>query len=270
MSVIRVGAVEYLNARPLVHGLNKEPALFDLRFEVPAKCASLLHDGAIDLGLIPSIEYLRRSDYLIVPDVAVASQGPVASVALFTARPTTAIRSVAVDSSSRTAANLFRVLCALWFDLEPKFVTMQPDLSAMLKRCDAALLIGDIALFTDHQADGLDKIDLGEEWTAMTDLPFVWAFWTGRANALQPAHLASLGAARDRGVRALDDIARAYCASDADRAQIARDYLRGNVRYGLGEAEQAGLRRFFDYARDLRIVPSAGTLRFYGAAARSA
>lgn len=264
MSVIRVGAVEYLNARPLVHGLDQEPALFDLRFEVPAKCASLLHDGAIDLGLIPSIEYLRHGDYLIVPDMAVASQGAVASVALFTARPTTAIRSVAVDSSSRTAATLLHVLCARRFDIEPKFITMPPDLSAMLKRCDAALLIGDIALFTDHQAEGLDKIDLGEEWTAMTDLPFVWAFWTGRTSALQAAHLAALCAARDRGVRALDDIARSYCSNDADREQVARDYLRENVRYGLGEAEQSGLRRFFDAAQDLRIVASGGPLRFYG------
>ena len=93
-----------------------------------------------------------------------ASNGPVASVALFTQRPTSAIRSIAVDSSSRTAVALLRVLCAQWFDVEPKFVKMHPDLPAMLQRCDAALLIGDRALFTEYETAGLDKVDLGEEW----------------------------------------------------------------------------------------------------------
>lgn len=263
MSAIRIGAVEYLNARPLVYGLDERTDLFELRFDVPAKCAALLHEGAIDLGLIPSIEYLKGSNYFIVPDMAVTSQGPVASVALFTSRPTTAIRSVAVDSSSRTATALLHLLCARWFDIEPKFVTMQPDLSAMLKRCDAALLIGDVALFTDHESQGLDKIDLGEEWTAMTSLPFVWAFWAGKAKTVGLAQLAALRTARERGVLALDAIASQYCANDAEREAVARQYLHENVTYEFGEQARAGLRKFFDAAHDLRIVPSAGHLRFY-------
>jgi chorismate dehydratase len=252
-----------LNARPLVYGLDERTDLFALRFDVPAKCASLLHEGAVDLGLIPSIEYLKGSNYFIVPDMAVSSQGPVASVALFTSRPTTAIRSVAVDSSSRTGSALLHVLCARWFDIEPKFVTMQPELSTMLKRCDAALLIGDSALFTDHESQGLDKIDLGEEWTAMTSLPFVWACWVGKAKAVAPAHLAALRAARDRGVAALDAIASQYGATHAEREAVARQYLHENVVYGLDEQAKAGLRKFFDAAHDLRIVPTAGALRFY-------
>ena len=196
MSVVRVGCVEYLNARPLVHGLDQRSDLFSLRFDVPARCASWLHEREVDLALLPTIEYLRRPDYRIVPDLAVTSNGPVASVAIFTKRPTTAIRSIAIDSSSRTAVALLRILCAQWFDIEPTFVTMRPDLPAMLKRCDAALLIGDVALFTEHETTDLDKVDLGEEWTAMTSLPFVWAFWVGRPGAVEPAHVEALRAAR--------------------------------------------------------------------------
>ena len=150
MKKIRASAVEYLNARPLVHGLNQQSDLFDLRFDVPAKCASLLHDKSVELGLIPSIEFLRRPDYRIVPDIAVASEGPVSSVALFTDRPATALRSIAVDASSRTSVILLKILCAKWFDIEPTFVTLRPDLPTMLKRCDAALLIGDSALYQEH------------------------------------------------------------------------------------------------------------------------
>jgi len=263
MGAIRVGAVEYLNARPLVYGLDEQSDLFRVRYDVPSKCASLLHDGALDLGLIPSIEYARRADYQVVPGAAVVSEGPVASVALFSGRPTNAIRSIAVDNSSRTAAALLHVLCAQWFDIEPKFVTLAPDLSGMLKRCDAALLIGDLALFTDYHGEGLDKVDLGEEWTAMTGLPFVWAFWAGRPSAVTPQHVAALQRARDRGVAASDEIATRYCGGDADRAALARRYLRENVKYDLDQPAGAGVRRFYDAAHDLRVVASAPTLRFY-------
>ena len=263
MSAIRLGAVEYLNARPLVQGLDARPDLFSLRFDVPARCASLLHDGAVDLALIPTIEYLRRPDYRVVPDIAVVSNGPVASVALFTTRPATAIRSIAIDSSSRTGVALLRILCAQWFDIEPKFVTMHPDLRAMLKRCDAALLIGDVALFTEHETVvGLDKIDLGEEWTAMTNLPFVWAFWAARRDALQPAHGEALRDARAAGVAALGEIAAAHGPADEEQVAVARNYLRENVQFTLTEEGRAGLKRYFTAALDLGIVPQFRALRF--------
>ena len=263
MSVVRVGCVEYLNARPLVHGLDRGSELFSVRFDVPARCAWWLHEGDVDLALIPSIEYLRRPGYHIVPDLAVTSNGPVGSVAIFTKRPATAIRSIAIDSSSRTAVALLRILCAQWFDIEPTFVTMRPDLPAMLKRCDAALLIGDIALFTEHETTDLDKIDLGEEWTAMTNLPFVWAFWAGRAGAIEPAHVAALRAARVTGVAALDEIAAAHGPDDEDEAALARTYLNTNVQFALTDECLAGLKRFFASALDLSIVQQPATVRFY-------
>ena len=140
-------------------GLKARTDLFTLRFDVPSKCATLLHDRTVDLALIPSIEYLRNDDCRIVPGMAVASTGPVASVALFTDRPATAIRSIAVDASSRTAAALLRVLSAEWFDIEPTFVTLRPDLTTMLKRCDAALLIGDARVVSGarDQRTGQDR-----------------------------------------------------------------------------------------------------------------
>ncbi len=265
MSVIRVSAVEYLNARPLAHGLEQHADLFDVTYDLPAKCAASLHDKSVDLGLIPSIEYLRGSDYRIVPDIAVASRGAVASVALFTDRPATALRSIAVDASSRTGVALLKVLCVQWFDIEPTFVTLRPDVPAMLKRCDAALLIGDAALFQEHETNGLDKIDLGEEWEAMTGLPFIWAIWAGRPGPVDATHVQALKAARDAGCAALDEIAERFVPDDEEheKREIAKAYLRKNVFYKLDEQGRAGLKKFFDAAAEIQVVPSVHPLQFY-------
>jgi chorismate dehydratase len=248
-----------------VYGLEKRSDLFELQFHVPAKCASLLYDKSLDLGMIPSIEYLHLPDYHVVPDIAVTSDGPVASVALFTERPANEIRSIAVDASSRTAVALLRILCSEWFEIEPEFVTLQPDLPAMLKRCDAALLIGDTALYAEHESISVHKIDLGEEWKAMTGLPFVWAFWVGRQNAVGAPHVEALRQARDSGLQCLDEIAKAHApiGKEGDEAEVARDYLRDNMRYVLNDRCRAGLKKFFVSAADLGIVSNTGTLRFF-------
>lgn len=262
MKPVRLGAVDYLNARPLVYGLELHSARFSLRFDVPSKCAALLHEGSIDVGMIPSIEYLRgHEDYCIVPDLAIVSEGPVASVALFTSRQPEQIRTIAADTSSRTSNALLQILCLETLGIEAEFVPMSPDPRAMLQRCDAALLIGDNALFFDHAGAGVEKIDLGQEWTRLTGLPFVWAFWAGRRLALSPAHVADLIEARDHGVKASDTIADDYCGPE--RAAAGRAYLRQNIRYGLAEREQAGLQRYYELAVHYGVVEVMRPLTWY-------
>lgn len=259
---IRLGAVSYLNTRPLVHGLEQQADRFSVRFDVPAKCAELLHADEIDLGLIPSIEYPGH-DYRIVPGVSIASDGPVASVAIFSKVPTENIQSIALDTSSRTSIALLRVLCARWFEIEPRLASMPPDLDRMLGECDAALVIGDNALFADHEALGLEKVDLGEEWIGMTGLPFVYAFWAGRPGRVGPADIAALQEARDRGRTATATIGRQSFPDSPERAARADVYLRENVKYALGEPEVAGLRRFYELAAEVGVLPSAEMPRFY-------
>jgi chorismate dehydratase len=262
MALTRLGAVDYLNARPLVYGLELRNDLFALRFDVPSKCAALLHEGSIDVGMIPSIEYLRGTvAYRIVPGMGIVSDGPVASVACFSPRPLEQARSIAVDTSSRTSTGLLRVLCLAAFGVDPEFVPMPPSIDRMLDRCDAALLIGDPALYMDHQAAGLAKIDLGEQWTALTGLPFVWAFWAGRAGALLSAAIDALKEARDAGVAASDEIADAYCGPE--RAALGRAYLRDNIQYQLGDQAIAGLRRYYELAEMHGLVDEARAPMFY-------
>jgi chorismate dehydratase len=263
MARVRLGAVSYLNTRPLVYGLEPS-ARFDVRFDVPSRCAALLHEGAIDVGLIPSIEYLRGPvPYRIAPDLSLASRGAVDSVALYARRPMHEVRSIAMDTCSRTSVALVRVLCDRLFRFDPALEALGPDLEAMLARCDAALIIGDNALFLDHRAAGVQKVDLGEAWFTMTGLPFVYAFWAGRDGALDSEDVRVLWQARDAGVQHPAEIARTMYPGDAHRQAVAERYLRDNMKYHLGADERAGLETFYRHAAELGLVASAGPIEFF-------
>jgi chorismate dehydratase len=263
LTPIRLGAVGYLNARPLTWALDRSSERWKIRYDVPSVCADLLRRGDIDLGLIPSIEYLQSDDYRFVPGVGIGSRGPVASVALFSRVPVSEIRQVALDTSSRTSVALIKVLCHHRFSIDPEFVPHGPDLAAMTRDSDAALLIGDPALEADPEALGLRKIDLGQEWTAMTALPFVYAAWTGRAGAIDADGIRALQAAQTEGERSTDAIAAEYARGDAATASRAAAYLRDNVKYGLGPEEAAGLQMFLDYAADLGLATRRRRLEFF-------
>ena len=263
---IRLGAVGYLNARPLTYGL-EQSELFDLRFDPPSTCAELLQANAIDVGMIPSIEYNRGPEYRIVPGMGIISEGDVASVALFARKPLSQVRTIAADTSSRTSNGLLRILCAERFGIEPEFRPMAPQPERMFQECDAALIIGDPALYLDPAAHGVEKIDLGQEWTSMTGLPFVWAFWAGRPDVLTLEAVGALAEARDRGVKASDRIAAEYCG--AERADLGQAYLRENIYYRLREREEAGLRRYYELAAKHGLIDAPREVQTYSTAAFS-
>jgi chorismate dehydratase len=256
--LLRLGAVSYLNAEPTVHGLEREPG-FRVERDVPSRVAERLHAGEVDLGLVPSIEY-AFGRYAIVPGVAIASFGPVRSVCLFHRGPLEGVRRVALDSSSRASVGLVRVLLHARLGRDPEYVPMAPRLDAMLAEADAALLIGDPAL--DLESD-LERVDLGEEWTRVTGLPFVYAFWAGPVGAVSPDGVTRLQRALASGLTALGEIALRQAHGDPTRAAKYQAYLRDNIVYRLGEAEQAGLVEFFRRAHALSLVPAVPELRFH-------
>ena len=277
MRPVRIGAVEYLNARPLVFGLEQQPK-FDVRFDLPSRCAELLHAGEIDLGLIPSIEFLRApagpDAYRIVPDLAIASRGAVASVAIFTTRDVKDVRSIALDTSSRTSVALTRIMCARIFGIAPTFESRGPDLPSMLERADAALIIGDMALFlndgpvrvgtgADERSVAVQKVDLGALWTRSTGLPFVFAFWAGRPGVVDAEDVRVLRGARDAALARTREIAEAYYPGDSARQSVAEAYLRDNIKYSLGPDECAGLERFYQYAAEAGVVARAVAPTFF-------
>jgi len=253
--MVRLGAVNYLNVRPLVHGLAGRPDV-ELRFDVPSECARLLAANASDLGMVPSITYLDRPSDRIVPGICIGSDGPVASVALFTRTPVREISRIAIDTSSRTSAALVRIVCRRVFDVDPVFVPHGPDIRAMLAVADAALLIGDPALFFDPPP-GVTKIDLGSVWADMTGLPFVWAFWAGRPDAASPATVRLLQSAAMEGAANLDVIAATYTEANPDRVALATRYLHENLIFTFGPRMLEGLTTYYREAALLGLAPTA-------------
>jgi predicted solute-binding protein len=200
-------------------------------------------------------------------------------VAIYTRRSPRDIRTIAMDSSSRTSVALATVLLHREFGVAPDPVSMAPDLDAMLARADAALIIGDAALFLDAltidnssiantstispQHSAIAKHDLGELWTRSTGLPFVYAVWTGWQGTATQDDVAALQKARDEGVAHADEVARAYYPGDPERQAVAARYLRDNIRYRVGDDELEGLRTFYRYAAELKLVSFDGQLRFF-------
>jgi chorismate dehydratase len=260
---VRLGAVSYLNVRPLIYGLERHANLVTVRYDVPSTCTRLLAAGSIDLGMIPSVAL--QPDHRIVPGVCIASDGPVASVALFSRRPIREVRSIALDTSSETSAALTRILCARAFDIQPRFVPHPPDLTSMLAQADAALLIGDAALFADPGPHGAEKIDLGQAWRDMTGVPFVWAFWAGRPEAADEEIVDLLQQAAGAGMAATDLIADAYSHDQPERLEVARRYLREHLAFRLDAAALEGLRRYYREAAALGLIGAPPDLWFFPA-----
>ena len=258
-----LGAVGYLNARPLTWALDRSPERWHVHYDVPSVCSARLRAGEVRLGLVPSIDYLASPEYRFVPGVGIGSRGPVASVALYTRVPVSDVQRIALDTSSRTSVALVKVLCRHHFRIDPQFVAHGPDLDAMTRAADAALLIGDPALEADPAAFGLQKIDLGAEWTAMTSLPFVYAAWTGRPGTVTAEDVRLLQTAQAEGVQSADAIAAEYGRGNPAVIARAAAYLRDNVKYGLGPAEIAGLQTFLDYAADIHAAPRKRRLEFF-------
>jgi predicted solute-binding protein len=254
---VRLGAVSYLNAAPHVHGLEGDPG-FVLERDLPSRVAARLHAAGVDLGIIPSIEYALGS-YAIVPGIAVGSRGRVRSVSLFHGGSLEAVRRVALDTSSRTSVALVKILLRERLGRDPEYVAMGPSLPEMLRAADAALVIGDPAL----DQEGSTHLDLGEEWTRLTGLPFVFAFWAGRPGAIAPAGVRRLQQALREGLASLATIAERQAGGDPLRAARYESYLRESIVCRLGEEEQAGLREFYRRAHCLGLIPAVPELRFH-------
>jgi len=259
LNPLRLGVVSYLNAVPLVHGLEADPR-FSLVRDLPSRIAERLHAGEIDLGMIPSVEY-AAGDYAIVPGIAIASRGPVRSVNLFHRRRLEGVRRVALDASSRTSVALAKILLRERLGHDPEYLTMGPPVEDMLASADAALVIGDPALYFRGEAE---RLDLGEEWQARTGLPFVFAFWAGRPGAVDEAGVARLQQALRAGQGAFSQIAAQYNGLGAGRGPESEAYLRRNIVYDLGEEELSGLREFYRRARALGLIDRVPELRFHG------
>ncbi len=259
---IRIGAVRYLNTKPLICDLEELAPEADLVLEVPSALATDLAAGRLDVALIPAIEYFRGRDYTAVPDIAIASRGPVLSVTLFSRVPWAGIRRVALDAGSRTSAALAQILLRKRHGVTPEVVPLPLDREADDADADAVLLIGDRAMRACLPGFA-HAYDLGQEWHDWTGLPFVYAFWAVRPGVDLGGVEEALHEARRRGCARAGEIAQREAPGLGLDAGFCRRYLAHIIRFDFGPAEQAGLRRFYALACELGLARPGVHLEFY-------
>ncbi len=271
MARFRVASVPYVNAYPLVRDLLRDPdSEVVVQFALPSALPELLDSGEVDAILVSSIDALRSARRRVALTACIGSMGPVESVRLFSKVPFKRIESLALDGASLTSNALCQILLEDRYGVRPALETMASDQAAMLDKCDACVLIGDIGMMA--WTEGLHVLDLGEAWTKLTHLPFMWAAWVGndgltpelasyltaptlfsepyprtflrefRAMEAMPA-CASLGAAPE------DEEERELVYSEVAEQwgwplEVARRYLHDVMHYDLSVTMVEGFREF--------------------------
>jgi chorismate dehydratase len=259
-----IAASSYLNAAPLcysfIHGRQKDLCVF-LSDAAPARCSELLAERRADAALIPAIEYQRIDNLLVAPRACVASKSQVRSVLLASRVPVEQIRSVALDTSSRTSAALVRIILRRFYGIEASYEAAAPKLEDMLEANDAALMIGDPAMLIDRT--GLYVYDLAEEWRKHTGLAFVFAFWAIRADcALWSRSGIDFEAAKEEGLAHAPELADRYALGlGLPRDELFR-YLTENISYDLDEECLRGLRLYYELAVECGLIGDAREVKF--------
>jgi chorismate dehydratase len=258
---IRIGAVEYLNTKPLVYGLAEIAPRAEVVFDLPSRLADWLAADDLDVALIPSIEFFQDPAYRIVSDACIACRGPVLSVKLFSRLPAERIRTLALDEGSRTSAALVQILLKERYAITPRLDPLPIGATLVDTRTDAVLLIGDRAI---HSPPGqfAEVWDLGDEWVRWAGLPFVFAMWVARDGCELAGIERALSEARDRGVASLEEIASREAATKGLTVPQCLSYLRDNLHFYLGPREQEGLAKFYECAVELRLAPPGVDLGF--------
>jgi chorismate dehydratase len=263
----RVGHIQFLNCLPIYWGLMRSGALLDvdLHKDTPDHLNTALVAGELDIGPISLVEYLRHADeLLLLPDLAVGSDGPVLSVNLVSTRPLGELdgRPVALGSTSRTGVLLAQMLLASKYNVTPQFFNCPPDLTLMLLEADAAVVIGDVALRAMYEAPpkGLAVTDLGEAWKEWTGRPMVFAAWAVRRDfaeahpgLVKDVHEAFLRS-KELCLAELDEVATAAARWEPFDAPTLAQYFRA-LDFSLGARQVEGIKEFARRAAERGAVP---------------
>ncbi|HEU5127090.1 MAG TPA: menaquinone biosynthesis protein [Glycomyces sp.] len=251
----RVGHIAFLNCLPIYWGLARSGALLDvdLHRAPPDELSRRLVEGDLDIGPISLVEYLKHADRLmLVPDIAVAADGPVLSVNLVSKAPLEALPAspkVSLTSTSRTGVLLARMLLEQRHGLTPDFATTPPDLDSALAGADAAVLIGDEALRVHHDPAGNHVTDLADAWKAWTGLPMVFAVWAVRREYAQAhpglvkdVHLAFCESVR-RCREEMDEVVASAARWEPFAPAALAEYFE-RLQFTLSDRHLDGLREF--------------------------
>jgi chorismate dehydratase len=262
---LRIGAVNYLNSRPLVAGLEQALPEAAVVYDVPSRLAAALERGDLDVALAPCIELARRPEWHIISDACVGCRGPVLSVKLLFRRPPAEVATLALDEGSRTSVVLAQILLAEIAGVRPRLTPFPLEAPLSSSSADAILVIGDRAIAPPSE-EFVESWDLGDRWCRWSELPFTFATWMVRgdlaARGVSWDRLEeALGRCRDEGLARLDAIVAAESKSMGLPADLVDRYLRRHLHYYFGAGQRRGLEHYFERAAAWGLLPRGSRLK---------
>ncbi|HVT87913.1 MAG TPA: menaquinone biosynthesis protein [Tepidisphaeraceae bacterium] len=259
MSFFRIAAVSFLNARPLICGLDEDPGV-SLQLDVPSGLLDRLRDGSCDVALLPTIDYQKLSDARLIASGGIGCDGPTLTVRLFAKRPIEKVHSVACDTDSHTSIALTRIILAELHGTKPEFVDRG---RASGKDDQATLLIGD-KVVCEEPLGYPHQYDLGAEWKKLTGLPFVFAVWTTRQGVELGDLPKRLEQAKYDGLHRVGQLVEKYALPRGWPGELARQYLTSNLKFDIGESQLQAIRQFHEKAAKHGLIDTIQPLRIYG------
>jgi chorismate dehydratase len=258
--VKRLAAVSFLNAKPLVDGLEHEAGI-ELSTDVPARLPKALFEGRADAALCPTIDYQRAPSALVIlPSGCIGSDGPTLTVRVFSRHPFEDLDAVAVDGDSHTSVALLQIVFSELFGRRPRLATLESGGSPL----DARLLIGDKVVRDEPDREAFPfQLDLGEAWKGLTGLPFVFAAWMARADADLGNLPAVLDRRREDNRRRIPEIVATWAGPLGWPADLARRYLEDILLFELGPQELASIELFWKKCHALGLVDRLRAMRLY-------
>jgi chorismate dehydratase len=241
--VLRVGSVSFLNAKPLIHGLETAQDL-ELSLAVPSRLLEGLRTGALDVALLPVIDYQRMAGLCIVPSGGIGCDGETLTVRIFSKCPVTQIKTLACDTDSHTSVALARVIFAERYGTRPALVDWTRE---ERQPCDAKLLIGDKVVC--EEPPGFEhQIDLGSAWRDLTGLPFVFAVWTARGGVDLGDLPERLEQAKRNGLASVREIVERHAVRRGWPAGLAMQYLTVYLKFDVGPRQLQAIKTFHELA----------------------
>jgi chorismate dehydratase len=239
--MIRIGSVSYLNAKPLIHGLEHHKDL-QLELEVPSRLLAGLRDGRFDVALLPVVDYQRHPGLKLIPSGGIGSDGETLTVRIFSRQPIQKIQTLACDRDSHTSVALARVILAERYGIHPELVDWTLE-----DHDQPRLLIGDKVV--NAAPTGFPyQLDLGAEWKALTGLPFVFAAWMARHDVHLGDLPQRLTRARLEGLACAPDLVARFARPSGWPDALALQYLTINLNYEIGPRQIQAINLFYDLA----------------------
>jgi len=254
---IRIGAPDYLSARPLVYGLEKLPRRgIELVYGEPGELAAKLESKQVDVALIPSIEFLRGVGRHFVEGAGLAIHGKTNGILLATDGPIADLRRIAVAENSRTPVAVLRILLDKAHGVLPDFCVFKQDPDSWRDNYDAILLTGDQGLqYCLHKLRAAETChDVGEMWHSLFPTPLIVALWAYNEEHVGIEVTDSLIRSRDYGLANLSQLADEVAQTSDCDSQFIYDYLSRGWGYHVGRDDEDGLKVLEDHAMEYQLI----------------